>query len=214
MNAKPEVVLDSRAVLWSAKAEELASRPLLVLLHGVGSHEGDLFSLAPHLPLEPVIASLRAPLPYGSGFSWYDLGTAGDPRSDRVDAAAVAVLAWLDALDPAPSSVALLGFSQGAAVAMQLLRHAPDRFTYAVQLSGYVTAGELPGDAELESRRMPVFWGRGNQDPIIPPEAIARTAEWLPDHSDLDARIYEGVGHSVSQPELADVIAFIRRNSV
>lgn len=213
MTSDAENALDPRAVLWSAKPEELATRPLLVLLHGVGSHEGDLFSLAPHLPLEPVIASLRAPLPYGSGYSWYDLGFPGAPRSDKVDLAAQAVLAWLDGLDPAPASIALLGFSQGAAVSMQLLRHAPGRFAYVVQLSGYVTGGDLPGDAELEKLRPPVFWGRGNQDPIIPTEAIERTAAWLPDHTALDARIYEGIGHSVSQPELADIIAFIRRHS-
>jgi phospholipase/carboxylesterase len=49
--------IDSSAVLWSAPERERAGRPLLVLLHGYGSHEGDLFGMAPGLPLEPVIAA-------------------------------------------------------------------------------------------------------------------------------------------------------------
>ncbi len=211
MSIEPDPVVDSRAVLWSSRPEELATRPLLLLLHGVGAHEGDLFALSPQLPLEPVIASLRAPLPYGGGWSWFELGTPIDPKSEGVDGAARAVLAWLDALDPAPPWIGLLGFSQGGAVAMQLLRHAPARFAFVVQLSGFVMSGELPGDAELEALRPPVFWGRGNQDPIIPAEAVEHTAQWLPSHSTLDVRIYEGMAHAVSGPELVDIAAFIRR---
>lgn len=49
-------------VLWSSPAQERGDRPLLVLLHGYGSHEGDLFGLVPHLPSAFVVAAVRAPL--------------------------------------------------------------------------------------------------------------------------------------------------------
>ena len=49
-------LIDESAIIWSAPADQRAGRPLLVLLHGYGSHEGDLFGLSPHLPLQPVIA--------------------------------------------------------------------------------------------------------------------------------------------------------------
>ncbi|WP_210479845.1 alpha/beta hydrolase [Naasia sp. SYSU D00948] len=210
MEELPDPRLDPAAVLWSSRIEELAERPLLVLLHGIGADEGDLFSMSPQLPLHPVIASLRAPTRHGPGWSWYDLGTPGDPNSEGVDAAARAVLAWLDELPVQPPSVGVLGFSQGAAVAAQALRHDPSRFSYAVLLSGYVTSGTVEGDEELARLAPPVFWGRGTEDYVIPPIAIAYTAEWLPRHTTLDARIYEGVGHSVSQQELADIVGFLR----
>ena len=57
--------IDDEAVLWSASSADRAGRPLLVLLHGFNSHEGDLFGLAPYLPLAPAIASLRAPIDAG-----------------------------------------------------------------------------------------------------------------------------------------------------
>ncbi|TDW29765.1 alpha/beta hydrolase [Cryobacterium psychrophilum] len=205
--------IDTNAVLWSAAGAERVGRPLLLILHGYGSHEGDLFSLAPHLPLEPVIAALRAPLPVGDGWSWFPITDPSRPATvveSAVDAATTAVLDWLDNLAEPPASVGLLGFSQGGAMALQLLRRAPDRFTFAVQLSGFVSTGDSTGDERLAERRPPVFWGRGTADPVIPTAAVDRTQAWLPGHSTLTERIYEGMGHSVSQAELGDVVSFLR----
>ncbi|MEO6826885.1 MAG: alpha/beta hydrolase-fold protein [Microbacteriaceae bacterium] len=209
-HAPQTLPIDSNAVLWSASQSELERRPLLVLLHGYGSHEGDLFGLSPYLPLEPVIASVRAPIAESGGYAWFSRsnGDSGNPGSPWADAAAHGVLDWLDSLPPA-ASVGLFGFSQGAAMTLHLLRHAPDRFAYAVSLSGFVVAGALPGDARLAQQRIPVFWGRGTEDEVIPAEAVQRTADWLPGHADLDARIYEGLGHGIAQRELADIGAFV-----
>lgn len=208
--------IDSGAVLWSASEADRVGRPLLLILHGYGSHEGDLFSLAPHLPLTPVLAALRAPLPVGDGWAWFPIGISGErvnpsaPNASALEAATDSVLAWLDALVVPPASVGLLGFSQGGAMALQLLRQAPDRFTFAVQLSGFVAAAPQPGDADLAERPIPVFWGRGTADPVIQTDAVRRTQDWLPGHSLLTERIYEGMGHSISQGELSDIVAFLR----
>lgn len=207
--------IDPNAVIWSAGEADRGGRPLLVLLHGYLSHEGDLFQLAPYLPLQPVIASLRAPIDMEVGYAWYPLDSPGEPSGASVDAAARAVLDWLDTLGvgaDTAAQVGLLGFSQGGAVAVQLMRHAPDRFGYAVQLSGYVSPGALIGDARLAERMPPVFWGRGTLDEVIPSHAITYTDAWLPEHSTLENRIYEGVAHGISEPELADVSEFIRAN--
>jgi len=206
------LALDAQAVLWSSPQKEVGHRPLIVLLHGLGSHEGDLFGLSPHLPLEPIIASLRAPISFQPGYSWFPISDTGDIDSRDVDTAARAVLTWIDDLGPL-ESVGLLGFSQGAATALQVQRHAPDRIDYVVNLAGFVAPGDRPGDACLSQLRPPVFWGRGTNDTIIPHTAIIHTAEWLPKHSRLDTRIYEGLQHEISARELADVSAFIREHS-
>jgi len=204
--------IDDAAVLWSAA--DIAERPVLIIMHGYGSHEGDLFSLTPHLPLEPVIAALRAPLPVGDGWSWFPINEPGSPDSAPVDAAVAAVLAWLDALPQQPKQVGLLGFSQGGAMAIQLLRAAPERFSFAVNLSGFVANDPQPGDTVLAEQPLPVFWGRGTADSVIPTSAIERTQAWLPGHSTLTERIYEGLPHSISQAELGDVVAFLRTQYV
>ena len=202
--------LDTSAIIWSAPERERAGRPLLVLMHGYGSHEGDLFGMSPGLPLAPVVASLRAPLAENGGWAWWSRADSptGNPPADRVDAAADAVVEWLDSLEY--TSVSLIGFSQGGALALQLLRHAPERFTATVAIAGFVASGDHPGDAELARVRPPVFWGRGTDDRMIPADAVARTAEWLPEHADATIRIYEDLGHSISAPMLIDFVTFLR----
>jgi phospholipase/carboxylesterase len=201
--------LDADAVIWSAPERERAGRPLLVLLHGYGSHEGDLFQLAPRLPLQPVIASVRAPISENGGWAWFSVAQRSvvDPSAGDVDDATNALLEWLDTREF--TSVSLLGFSQGAGVALQAMRLQPTRFDAIVALSGFVAAGTQPGDADLIVRRPPVFWGRGTLDRIIPAEAIERTAEWLPTHSTATIRIYENLAHSLSSDELTDIVAFL-----
>jgi phospholipase/carboxylesterase len=206
----PELHLDHDAVLWSAGEADRVGRPRLILLHGYASDEADLFGISAYLPLEPVIASLRAPIPEGPGFAWFSRFTnvSGDPLAANANAAARAVLDWIDEQPDAPTG--LLGFSQGGALAVQLLRLAPERFDFAVMLSGFVVQGAAEGDALLAERRPPVFWGRGTHDDTIPAASIARADEWLPEHSDLDARIYEGLAHGISPLELGDISSFIR----
>lgn len=209
-----ELRIDPNAVIWSTPLAERTGRPLLVLLHGYGSYEGDLFGLSPHLPLEPVIASVRAPIKEMGGFAWFPRGASGnsEERIALANASAVAILSWLDELNlDEGTHIGLLGFSQGGAMALQLLRHAPARFSYAVQLSGFVIEGGHEGDASLAEILPPVLWGRGTADPVIPDEFIDRTQEWLPAHSSLETRTYEGLAHGISGPELGDISAFISR---
>lgn len=203
--------LDVDAVLWSAPPAEREGRPVLVLLHGYGSHERDLFALVPHLPSEYVVAAVRAPLapPFPTpGWSWFPIEGLRGRDPEGTTAAAEAFLEWLDGAVDAPV-VGLLGFSQGAVVALQALRLRPQRFAFAVVLAGYVDAAALPGDAELAERRPPVFWGRGSHDEVIPADRVAHTVQWLPEHVDLSGRVYEGLAHSVSQQELDDVRVFL-----
>ncbi len=201
--------LDESAILWSTPERERADRPLIVLLHGYGSHEGDLFGLSPRLPLAATVASVRAPMSESGGFAWWSLAgqTPGAPNPVGVDAAATAVLRWLDTVEAA--SVSLVGFSQGGAIALQLLRLAPTRFSSAVCLSGFVATADHAGDPLLADVRPPVFWGRGTADPVIPVAAVDRTAEWLPQHSTPTIRIYEDLAHSISTEELGDFTAFL-----
>ncbi len=202
--------LDPAAVLWSAPERERAERPLLVLLHGLGSHEGDLFSLAPRLPLAPVIAAVRAPHAFGAGFSWFEPGAdpLGDAGARSADAAARAVLDWLDTVDTG-AGLGLLGFSQGAVVTAQLLRCAPRRVDYAVALSGYVARADHDGDARLRESPPPVFWGRGDADAVIPAASVEWSIPWFATSTSLTERVYPGLGHGVSPDELRDVSGFI-----
>ncbi len=206
--------LDPAAVRWSAAPAERIGRPLLVVMHGYGSDENDLFALVPHLPGDYVVAAVRAPLtpPFPTpGWSWYPIEGLNGRDPQAATAAARALSSWIDAERGDAASVGLLGFSQGGAMALETLRLHPHDYAFAVNLSGYANPSDLESDAELAERRPPVFWGRGARDDVIPPALVTHTAQWLPSRVELSGRVYPELGHAVSAEELKDVATFLRK---
>lgn len=200
-------------VLWSTPKAARLGGNLLVMLHGAASSERDPFArLVPLLPEDLIVSSPRGPVAEGDGYSWVSPEKRASATTDS-DVAAVgnevarAVLDWLDTL-PTFATIGILGASQGACVAIQMLRAAPSRFDYAINLSGYSLPGSGEGDLELQRNRPPVFWGRGDFDEVIPQDYISRTAIWLRQHSTLTERTYE-MGHNVCPAELDDVAGFV-----
>jgi phospholipase/carboxylesterase len=207
-------LIDAEMVLWSAPEEKRAGRPLLVAMHGWSYDETHLFGITQRLHRELVVASLRAPVAEAGGFAWFPSrgNPIGNPQPPLANAMTTAVLTWLDD-QPEFSSVGLIGFSQGGAMALQLLRHEPTRFAYAVQLGGFVVDDRQPGDAVLADTRPPVFWGRGAFDTVIPRAAVERTDSWTREHANAEIQIYPGLGHDVAGQEVDDLLAFVRRQA-
>ncbi|MFE5672937.1 alpha/beta hydrolase [Agromyces sp. NPDC056523] len=189
----------------------VASAPpaVALLLHGFGSNERDLAGLMPALDLALPWASLRAPLPAGPGSAWFQITAPGSPDAAPVEAATTAIWAWVDEHLDAATRVVPIGFSQGGLMATQLLRTRPERVLAPVVLGGFVLGAPQPADEQLATSRPPTFWGRGAEDRVIAAHAVARTAEWLPRHTDLVERVYPGLAHGISADELADVRAFL-----
>lgn len=227
--------VDGRDATAEAALTALAERPLLLLMHGFGSFEGDLIGLAPQLPTGVVCASPRAPLvaphPIVNGYTWWPMRMGPDgmparePGPDEFigsppHVAALAVLDWVEALDARVErstgsrlgDIALMGFSQGGAMVTSLLRLRPDRFACGVVCSGFVAPGAHTGDAELARVRPPLFWGRDDADPIIGAARVAALGDWAPAHTELETRLYDGILHGIGQAELADISAFLTRH--
>lgn len=199
-------------VLFSKPEEERAGTPLLVLFHGYLANEEDLMGLAGHLPEEFTIASVRAPQALGPGYSWFPLMHEPDYSVDRVVSAVQDVSDWLDGMREQHSSVSLLGFSMGMAVASTLLRHRPEEFAAVVGLSGFVVPAEGNGffhDEELAALKVPFFWGRDQADPVIDAERIEYTHAWLNGHTKLTKVLYAGMGHGINMQELGHVREFL-----
>lgn len=206
------LLLDDSATVWSVPEEQRRSLPLVVVMHGRGSDENDLAALFPSLPRGFAYASVRAPIDEGPGWSWFEIGNGnapGDPAPENADRAAAAVLDWLDGLGWAPPLVGTLGFSQGGAMSTHVLRRDPGRVRFAVNLAGFVVRGAQPTDAALAVAKPPVFWGRGAEDELFTPALVERAAPWLDTHTTVEARVYPGLGHSISRDELDDVVAFL-----
>ena len=205
--------------LWNRPEGERAGTPLIVLLHGYGANEADLMGLVPLLPEEFTVVSLRAPQTLAQGaYQWFPLMAADDFDLEQVEAASEYVLAWLDSIRGEHSSVSLLGFSMGMAMATTLLRRRPHDFSAVVGLSGFAvdpSAARAGGsgwdyflDDELDGT-VPMFWGRDQADPVITADKVAYTLEWVRGRVDLTKIAYEGIRHSISAPEMAHVAEFL-----
>lgn len=198
-------MIDDAATVWIRRPHP---GPLLVVLHGYGASQHDLVPLLPHLGHRASAAFLQAPIPLGPGArAWFplqispgntDLGAEGA----EVATAASHVRTWLDE-HAEGQEVVLLGFSQGGATALEVARTRPDGIIAVVVLSGFVV-GTHPGPGDL-----PIFFGHGSADRVIPPELTAQTSAWLASNPRVTERSYPGLPHAVDGRELADVAAFL-----
>lgn len=180
------------------------------MMHGWSYDERHLFSFKPELTEGLTIASLRAPIAEAGGYAWFPSSgnPIGNPKPQVANAAVDAVLSWYDQL-PKYRTVGLMGFSQGGAMVLQLMRRRPAEFAYGVQLGGFAVDDEQPGDAELAVSRPNVFWGRGARDSVIPASAVTRTARFCSQRLSVDERVYSDLGHDVAGREVSDLATFI-----
>jgi len=151
--------------------------PILLLLHGYGSNESDLFSFAEDLPNDYLIISARAPLTLGfDSYAWYTINFNDQDGnySDITEAltAKKMILNFIDELKSVFSfdatSINLLGFSQGSILSYGLALTYPKIFKNIVALSGYVKH-ELFEIANKEAlKNLDIFMSHGIQDQVIP----------------------------------------------
>jgi len=187
--------------------------PVVVFLHGWGSDERDLASLAQCVPAGVAWASVRAPLRHPSfGYAWYPLDSEQSwAEQGPIDAGTDALWSWVDEELGEHADVIPVGFSQGGVMASQLLRTRPHRVPAAAVLSGYALAAAQQADAVLAQSLPPVFWGRGDRDAVIPGDAIAATDAVLPGIATIERHLYPGMAHQVSPQELHDLTGFLAR---
>ncbi|WP_030166069.1 MULTISPECIES: luciferase family protein [Actinomycetes] len=153
--------------------------PLVVLLHGRGSSERDIISLAAQLPRGVAYVAVRAPIAEGAGYAWFANRGVGRPVAASLESTMAWFEDWLDSAAPVGRPVILAGFSGGAAFAGGLILRDPSRFHGAA-----ILYGTLPFDAGVPVNagrlaHLPVFVAQGDQDQIIPAELLAHTWDYL-----------------------------------
>ncbi|HEY0375866.1 MAG TPA: alpha/beta fold hydrolase [Pyrinomonadaceae bacterium] len=200
---------------------ETAPRPpLLVLLHGIGSNEEDLFGLAPYLDGRLLIVSARAPIEmWPGGYGWFNIeftprGMLADieqaKRSLRQLPGFVDEL--VEAYDADAGCVYLMGFSQGAMMSLALALTAPEKIAGAVLMSGRFPAQALEREADASALAgKPFMVTHGIYDPVLPiaeGRVVRDQLEALP--VELTYREYP-MAHEVSMESLKDVAAWLSR---
>ncbi|MDG1573021.1 alpha/beta fold hydrolase [Robiginitalea sp. M366] len=182
--------------------------PALIMLHGYGSNEEDLFSFAPELPDDLFVISLRAPYslqPFGH--AWYAIHFEAEQGKWNDTAQAIdsreALNAFLEeavnAYDLDAERVSLLGFSQGSILGYALALSYPEKIRSLVALSGYLDPAMLgEGYREKDHSHLEIYASHGQLDMVIPPAWAQQAAAFLTEMG-IEHRYEEfPVGHGVS----------------
>ncbi|MEN9221118.1 MAG: alpha/beta fold hydrolase, partial [Thermostichus sp. BF3_bins_97] len=193
------------------------------MLHGIGSHEGDLIQLAPYLDPRFAVLSLRAPIPLSmGGFAWFEMtwtekGLVGDPAQARDSLKLLSTFleqllrAGIPDVALDPTQVYLMGFSQGAIMSLYLALTQPEKLTGIVAMSGRLPAEVVAEAVEPERmKNLAILAVHGTEDAVLP---IAFGREIRDYFTRLPLpftyREYE-MGHEVSPQSLSDIQAWLQ----
>lgn len=191
---------------------------VLVLLHGRGSHRGDLQALRPTLPHAWTLVTPQAPHPghpwgYGPGWAWYRYLGEDRVQDDTLRQSLDALEAFLAEL-PAlvgfePGRVVLGGFSQGGTTTLAYALTHPGAVAAVLNFSGFVARAPVVDAAKPSPTSTPVFWGHGTRDANIPWTLASKGRERLTEAGvHLAAHDYD-IGHWIVPEEVAEAVDFV-----
>lgn len=180
--------------------------PLLLLLHGYGSDENDLFSFASELPKHYFIISARAPIPMQpQGNAWYAISIdptgikVSDNKGARVsrDIIAQFIGEAVTAYDLDPFNVTLLGFSQGTILSYGVALSYPEKVKNVIGLSGYINEEIIDLKSNAAYAHLNIYNSHGSVDQVIPVDAARQTPPYLEKLGIVSSLSEFPVGHGV-----------------
>jgi phospholipase/carboxylesterase len=193
--------------------------PLLLLLHGFGANEDDLFSLAPYLDERFMIVSARAPLTIRPhSYAWFNLnftpeGVTVDLEEARqsLDTLHKFINELIDLYQIDRHSVYLMGFSQGAMMSLAIALTYPGTATAVVSMSGRLLSQTLNGMSDKDALiGLPIFVAHGTHDEVLPIQHARNAREKLSEFPvDLTYREYD-MGHEISAESIDDIMRWLK----
>lgn len=188
--------------------------PLIILLHGYGSNEEDLFSFASELSNENYIISVRAPYdlqPYGH--AWYAIHFDADENKFSDDEQAKKsrdiIVNFIDeVIQKHPidaNNVTLIGFSQGTILSTAVALSYPEKVKNVVALSGYLNEAILTENFNQNNfKNLNFFVSHGTVDQVIPVSWAQKTQPFLEKLGIQSVYKEYPVGHGVAPQNFYD----------
>ena len=195
--------------------------PLLIMLHGYGSDENDLFSFAEELPDELFVISVKAPYamqPYGN--AWYAIhwdnqdGKFSDDAQAKKsrDLIAKFIDEAIEAYNLDAENVTLLGFSQGSILSYAVALSYPKKVKNIVALSGYINKEIItPGFEKNDFSTLSFYCSHGSQDQVIPVEWARKTKPVLDELNIENSYSEFPVGHGVAPQNFYELREWLKK---
>ncbi|MBI1217851.1 MAG: prolyl oligopeptidase family serine peptidase [Rhodobacteraceae bacterium] len=198
------------------------AKSLVVFLHGYGADGEDLLGLAdplaPHLP-DTVFVAPNAPQPCTGnpfGFQWFPIpwldGSSEAAAAEGMAESAVALNAFLDARlaeeGLTDAAMALVGFSQGTMMALEVAPRRAAPVACVVGFSGRLIAPErLAGEI---TARPPVLLIHGDRDEMVPPQSMPEAAAALTRAGiETYTQVSPGTAHGIAPDGLGAALGFL-----
>lgn len=185
----------------------------VVLCHGRGQDETSLTDVTARLPEAVAPVRVRAPHVDGSGYRWYDTALSNgshdlsQPRTGEFRESLDLLHGFCD--DLADTPVGLVGYSQGAMIALAAVIERPSLYRWVGALHGYLPASHSSPALVRRAADTPTFVGYGERDEAIPCWRSRRAvATLVAGGTPVTERSYDS-GHALSNPELDDVASWI-----
>lgn len=162
--------------------------PLILLLHGYGSNEEDLFSFAEELPDHYFIVSAKAPIemqPYGNAWYHITIDENGVKSSDNKgaresrDIIAQFIDEVVTAYDLDKHNVTLVGFSQGTILSYAVALTYPEKVKNVIGLSGYINEEIIDLKSNPSYAHLNIYNSHGTVDQVIPITEARKTPGYL-----------------------------------
>ena len=202
---------NGRNLIFSGPVNE--AETVVLMLHGRGDSGRGILSLADVLGTGLDTGKVAFAAPEAEGHSWYPHSFLMplERNEPQLSSALQAVGDALDELGIACEKVVLLGFSQGACLALEFAARNARRYGGVVALSGGLIGPEgTPRDLPGSLSGTPVFLGCSNVDAHIPETRVRESAEVMRKLGGaVDLRIYPGMGHTVNEDEIGAAKAII-----
>ena len=187
----------------------------MILMHGRGGSAEDILALAGEI----ASADIAYMAPQAADHTWYPYSfLAPIAQNERgINSAFGVVSRLIEALhvDGVESRrIGLLGFSQGACLALEYAARHADRFAAVVGLSGGLIGPPGMHRNYIGSfSETPVFLGCSDQDPHIPLERVRESGEvFRRMDAKVDERIYPRMGHTVNRDEIDAINHILRQH--
>lgn len=194
--------------------------PVLIMLHGYGSNEQDLFSFAQELPEDLFIISVRAPVVLQpSGFGWFEIfwndtsGKFGDDK--QALESRQAIVRFIDEAVAAypvdPKRVSLVGFSQGTMLSLAAALSYPEKVKNVIGLSGFIMPDLLePSYKSKDFSHLSVYSSHGTLDQVIPIDWAQKTKPFLDELGIENTYSEFPVGHGVAPQNFMELVQWLK----
>ena len=187
------------------------ARKVMVMVHGRGSNAEDILSLAEYIDQDNTAGQRMAFVaPQATQNTWYPYSflapvEQNEPGlSSALDVVKSVVARLHDELGYAYADIYLLGFSQGACLALEYVARNPQRFGGVFALSGGLIGAEgtLSGYVG-DLAQTPVFLGCSDVDSHIPKERVLESERIFKTlNANVLTKLYKNFGHTVNDDEL------------